>query len=288
MVFDYWFMFPIAICISTIAMGSGVGGATFFAPILILWLGVPIEVAIGIGLITEVFGFSSGVYAYRKKKLIDYKLAGSMLVISIPLALLGSFVSNWFDPNILKAILGLGLLAIAYSLLRSPAHEHRELDSGASPVDQKKIIPEGSTTLTSAEGETFVYHVCEKWFGRLVAAVGGFFTGMISTGLGELNSYFLLERCKVPSKVAVATSVFAVAFTALAAATGHMIQFLGSGPEVLYQVLSFVIFTVPGVLIGGQIGPAFSSRVPQHVLERVLGILFVLIACLTLGQLVFA
>ena len=142
-------------------------------------------------------------------------------------------------------------------------------------------------TLTSAEGEQFVYKVCEKGMGAIVAAVGGFFTGMISTGLGELNSYFLLERCKVPSKVAVATSVFAVAFTALAAATGHVIQFLGSGPEVINQVFSFVIFTVPGVMIGGQIGPAFSSRVPQHVLEKVLGILFILISALTLGQLAF-
>ena len=123
MTFEYWFMFPIAICIATIAMGSGVGGATFFAPILMLWLGVPIEVAIGIGLITEVFGFSSGVYAYSKRKLIDYKIAKNQLVISVPMALLGSFVSNWFDPNILKAILGLGLLAIAYSLLRSPHSE---------------------------------------------------------------------------------------------------------------------------------------------------------------------
>ena len=140
--------------------------------------------------------------------------------------------------------------------------------------------------MTAADGETFVYQDCGKWFGRMVAAVGGFFTGMISTGLGELNSYFLLERCKVPSKVAVATSVFSVALTALAAATGHMIQFLGSGPEVLNQVFSFVIFTIPGVIIGGQIGPAFSSRVPQHTLEKTLGILFVLIAALTLGQLI--
>lgn len=285
MTFEYWFMFPIAICIATIAMGSGVGGATFFAPILMLWLGVPIEVAIGIGLITEVFGFSSGVYAYSKRKLIDYKIAKNQLVISVPMALLGSFVSNWFDPNILKAILGLGLLAIAYSLLRSP-HSEQDDSSGQPATADKREVPPGATTLTAADGETFVYQDCGKWFGRMVAAVGGFFTGMISTGLGELNSYFLLERCKVPSKVAVATSVFSVALTALAAATGHMIQFLGSGPEVLNQVFSFVIFTIPGVIIGGQIGPAFSSRVPQHTLEKTLGILFVLIAALTLGQLI--
>jgi hypothetical protein len=31
---------------------------------------------------------------------------------------------------------------------------------------------------------------------------------MISTGLGELNGYLLLQSCRVPSKVAVATSAF--------------------------------------------------------------------------------
>lgn len=53
--------------------------------------------------------------------------------------------------------------------------------------------------------------------GRLIAGVGGLFVGMISTGLGELNGYFLLQRCRVPSKVSVATSIFVVALTALSA-----------------------------------------------------------------------
>ncbi|MCL7455516.1 MAG: sulfite exporter TauE/SafE family protein, partial [Anaerolineae bacterium] len=64
MTLDYWFMFPAAVLIATIAMASGVGGATFFSPLLILALGLPPEVAIGTGLITEVFGFASGLYAY--------------------------------------------------------------------------------------------------------------------------------------------------------------------------------------------------------------------------------
>jgi len=57
---QYWFMLPVAILIATTAMASGVGGATFFAPLFILALGLPPEVAIGTGLIPEVFGFASG------------------------------------------------------------------------------------------------------------------------------------------------------------------------------------------------------------------------------------
>ena len=84
MSFDNWFMFPISIVIATIAMSSGVGGAIFFAPILLLGLGLPPEVAIGVGLITEVFGFTSGLIAYLRRKLVDFRLAKACLLYTSP------------------------------------------------------------------------------------------------------------------------------------------------------------------------------------------------------------
>ena len=66
--FEYWFMLPTAILFATIAMASGVEGATFFAPIFILGLRLSPEIAIGSGLITEVFGFASGLTAYMRKR----------------------------------------------------------------------------------------------------------------------------------------------------------------------------------------------------------------------------
>ena len=77
MTLEYWFMLPVATVIATIAMASGIGGATFFTPFLILALKLPPEVAIGTGLITEVFGFASGVYAYARKKLKSSSLTHS-------------------------------------------------------------------------------------------------------------------------------------------------------------------------------------------------------------------
>lgn len=34
MSFAFWYMLPTAIAIATVAMASGVGGATFFAPLI--------------------------------------------------------------------------------------------------------------------------------------------------------------------------------------------------------------------------------------------------------------
>jgi uncharacterized membrane protein YfcA len=52
----------------------------------------------------------------------------------------------------------------------------------------------------------------------------------------------------------------------------------------LSLVLSLVIFTVPGVILGGQLGPWVDSRFPQRALERGLHILLLLVATLTLGE----
>jgi hypothetical protein len=61
-------MFPIAILIATTEMASGVRGAPFFLPLFIVGVGLPLEVAIATGLITEVFGFASGLYSYGHRR----------------------------------------------------------------------------------------------------------------------------------------------------------------------------------------------------------------------------
>ncbi|MFB6285314.1 MAG: sulfite exporter TauE/SafE family protein [Candidatus Bipolaricaulia bacterium] len=280
MTIEFWYMLPVAALIATVAMASGVEGATFFAPLFILGLGLSTEVAIGTGLITEVFGFASGLFAYVRKRLIDYRLGMALLIVTVPAAFLGTWIGGQVEPGILKAILAVGLFAVALSFLRSPEASDRERMDAA--IDEMWEDPE--TCLVSAEGKEHCYTVCNRTEGRTIAGVGALFMGMISTGLGEMNGYYLLQRCRVPSAVAVATSVFVVAVTALAGSAGHVAKFAQGDPEAIQTALNLTVFTVPGVLIGGQLGSAAAHRVPQKMLETGLGVLFILIAILMLGS----
>lgn len=281
---EYWFMFPVSILIATIAMASGVEGATFFAPFFLLALRLPPDVAIGTGLITEVFGFASGLLAYTRKRLIDYSLGLNLLIITIPAAILGAWASPRIAPDILKALLGVGLAAVGISFLRALSHKQVNM---LNDEIQASVPHLGNTTrLVAADGEEIEYKVCNRTEGMAISGVGALFMGLVSTGLGEMNGYFLLQRCRVPSKVAVATSVFVVAITALVAASGHLAGFMQSGGEALTTVFSLCLFTVPGVIIGGQLGSQAASRIPQRTLETGLGIIFILVALLTLGQVI--
>lgn len=113
--------------------------------------------------------------------------------------------------------------------------------------------------------------------GRSFAAIGGIFVGMISVGLAELQEYHLVARCKVPTPVAVATSIFVVVITVLVASIGHVYEFVKAGDEVLNQVLSVVLFTAPGVVIGGQIGPKLQKILPEEKMKISIAVLFIVL-----------
>jgi hypothetical protein len=277
----YWYLFPIAILIAGVANGAGIGGATFFSPLFILALGLDPKVAIGAALITEVFGFASGVSAHARARTIDWTVARLLAVVSIPAAIVGSLVAGAISPEILKLILGFGLILIAVAFLRH--RDSHEADI-AIAAGEGIVHPAIDRLLVTREGERIEYQLCRRNEGRWGAVAGGGLVGLISTGLGELNSYTLVMRCRIPTRVAVATSVAVVAMTALAASVTHLVGFVQDGGAVIDTVMSIVIFTVPGVLIGGQLGPALTRRVPEKALIRSLGILFLVVAALTLGE----
>lgn len=277
---DFWYMLPVGLLVATIAMASGVGGATFFAPLFILGLGLPPEIAIGAGLVVEVFGFGSGVYAYVQRQLIDYRIGGLLLSATVPAAIVGVVAAHYIDADILKVILGMGLFAVAVSFLQAPDEDVQ--DALEEMADEEPDSAE--TCLVTAEGEEICYTVSNTTEGRLISGVGGLFVGMVSSGLGELNGYFLLQRCRVPSSVAVATSVFVVAITALIASTGHIYQVAQGGLLGLTTMGNLLLFTVPGVVIGAQLGPAVARRVSDRAMEIGLGVLFTVTAALLLVE----
>ena len=58
----------------------------------------------------------------------------------------------------------------------------------------------------------------------LMAAVGGVLTGMISAGLPEISTTQLVVRCRIPPRVAIATSVFTLAIVAAVGAGIHALS----------------------------------------------------------------
>ena len=271
---EYWFLFPISAIIATIAMASGIGGAVFFSPLFMLALQLDAKIAVGTALITELFGFTSGLIAYIKTKLIDYHLAKNLLLFSIPFAILGLLIADYFPDVILKTIFAVGLIFIGLQLFTSWRQEEREKHEA---VHEEEFKEDYESCLIDNEGHEYRYTICNKNMGRMFAAIGGAFVSMISVGLAELQEYQLVARCKVPTPVAIATSIFVVVITLLVASAGHIYEFASGNVSDLSEVINLAIFTVPGVILGGQIGPKVQKWLPDDKTKISISILFLMI-----------
>ena len=276
---DLWYLFPVSIAVSTTAMASGVGGALFFSPLFMFVLGLEAQVAIGTALLTELFGFTSGVIAYLRNRLIDFKLGLDILKYSIPAAIIGSLISPLVPAGFLKIIFGIGIAYIGIQILRA---QYKDVSSSHQAIKDDSYT--NSTFLVDRWQRKFQYTYCNKPTARFFGFLGGLFVGFISVGLGELIDYHLVTRCKIPTPIEVATAVFTVVLTVLIASAGHFYQFFFHAPiGVLSEITGVILFTIPGVLIGGQLGPRLQKVLPETYLRLGLSVLFMLIGLLMLG-----
>ena len=101
---------------------------------------------------------------------------------------------------------------------------------------------------------------------RALAALGGAITGLTGAGLPEIVTTQLVARCRMPPRVAGATSVFVLAIAAVAGAAVHAL----AATPVWYVV----VWSIPGVIVGGTIGARVGKHVPSRLMERGLGVVF--------------
>jgi len=99
---------------------------------------------------------------------------------------------------------------------------------------------------------------------------------MVSVGIGEVT-ISKLTRKGLPIAVAAATSVLVVIVTVAFASTTLAVQLIKAGgwTAVPWDLL---VYDIPGVLIGGQIGPRLQGRIAPHVMRRAIAVLFVVLA----------
>ena len=264
----YWFMFPVSICVATTAMISGIGGAALFMPIFLLafpLLGADYMLnsavaAIAVALLTQSFGFASGFVSYYRKRLIDFKQAKPFLWLAVPTAIGGSLISHQIDPIYIRTSYGILMLALAISLIQS-------LSQNRAPAAYEK----GSRRLVDAAGVEYRYQLYTVR--KLPTATGGFLSGLLSTGIGEVVMPQLIDRGKLPIPVAAATSVMVVIVTVMSASITHIITIVNAG-GISAVPWNLVCYTIPGVIIGGQIGPRLQGKVAAKTMQKAIAILF--------------
>jgi len=284
--FQYAFMFPVMIAIATCCQLAGIGGAALLSPVLLLIFPLlgpsyPLQTAasaIASALLTECFGFASGLSGYARRGLVDWGIAFQFAVVSMPSALLGAIAASSVasNPMLLRGVYATLMIGLALylTLAEKPDEQMLKEECDISGLDDDGS---GLIQIMTADGTPYEYLPPKKgdWKSTSITAGGSGLTGLLGVGVGEVILPQLVRNCCMPIPVAAGTSVAIVVVTALTAA---VVQFLTlaslisssslSGTDDtgiisgLIEVVpwSLVQFTIPGALIGGQVAPYLASR----------------------------
>lgn len=280
----YWFMFPVSILVATMAMLTGIGGAAYFVPIF--WIVFPLlgpEYVIGdaqviaVALFTEVFGFSSGFVGYYRKQLIDFRIGRTFFPYTVVAAVTGAIIliAGWIASAYLQLLYAFMMLFVAYLLYSGAEDSGTPLPTGENSMPATAFGVERRTVDNLGNIYSYRFHP-PRAVGGLVLAFGGFLTGLVGVGIGEVTIPLLVRRYRIPVAVAAATSILVVIVTVMSASFAQFVGLMAADRGGVPWHL--ILYTAPAVVIGGQIGPRLQGVIPERTVERVIATLFAAIS----------
>ncbi len=232
---DYWFMFPIAIVVASLATGTGFGGGILFFPIFIYGLNLSVPEAVGTGMITELCGMTSAMITYTKQRQVEFDLALPMIIISFPGLVIGLHLVSSVNPAIPKTIFGVAVIFCALWVLMSIRETTKNTNAN---VLVEEIFP---------------------W--AWVPFLGGISSGMTSVGTAESVLPVLDRLLKIEIHRAIATTVVVEACVGWLATALNIYE-----GQIRWDV---AVFTTAGVIIGGRLGPMVSCLIAEKTLKLV-------------------
>jgi len=259
-------MLPIAFIIATIAMSTLVGGATFFAPIFILILKLEPSIAIAVALMTQTFGFGTGLIRYIRQKGIDYAMGFSLILITIPYSIIGSYLSTKLNPYFIRILLGFILIYIGYNLL---------IKDTVTVKRKGKIIRKFELPLNSRSNKRIQLTPEQMQKSIFRTSISSLFLGMTSAGLGEVLGFDWIKKTNANLKTIVATTVFVIAITTFVTSISHFYNLFTTNIEGLKQSMNILIFTIPGVIAGGIFGTSIIDKINQNMLLKTISIFLI-------------
>lgn len=222
---------------------AGMSAAAIIGPMLITFLGVPAYQAVGIGLASDVLASATSAWTYKKHGNLDVKNSLALLISILSMTIVGSLVASFLPEQAMSGTMQVAMIFIGLRFLLKPVTTTREQ---MAQVDKKTRLKK------SIIGGVLV----------------GFICGFVGAGGGMMLLFVLTSFLGYQMHLAVGTSVFIMAFTALTGSVSHFA--IGGFPDASCLFLC-VLFT----LIWAKIAAAIANKASAVTLNRVVGVVMI-------------
>lgn len=247
---------------------TGVGGGSLMTPILLSVFKVEPHIAIGTDLLYAAISKFCGSFVHAKKMNIVWPIVWWLALGSIPASILTNYVlSNYLSDAVhykavLTMVLGFMLMITGLSILFGRT------------IEAYFKRRSNNTNLTAREDMT--REEIGKWVSNkkilviLMGTVLGVFVTLSSVGAGAFGIMALvLMFPHLPMIRIIGSDVVHAVLLTLVAGLGHM-----SAGNVDFSLLGWLLVgSIPAIIIG----TLLSSRMPEQLIRRILGITLLLL-----------
>jgi uncharacterized membrane protein YfcA len=249
------------------SLGSmlGLGGGIFLVPLLDLGLGLPIENAKAISLVTVIATSNFVALSSAGRKAANPKLAVLLQALAVAGALAGLQVLDYVDARTHELIFAGTALLVATVMV--------------SRLNARNVLPIGITDVgllggridDPDTGAEVAYRVKRVPLVLVVTFGAGVISSLAGVGGGVLVVPALNSWCGVPMRVAAATSAVVLGVTALPAVVDYYSRGFLTMPEMAAA-------SVLGVLAGSRAGFLISARVRVRSLKILMAVILAVVA----------
>lgn len=235
----------------------GIGGALLSTPLLREMVGLSALVALATPLPATLPAAISGSFIYRKEGYLRFDVALRVLAAALPANILGAWIVQFVDGPIMMILTGIVLLYSAILFLR------------------KGMKGRAERKLAKAEGREAVEVVEEERELGVLMTIGigllsGFMSGFLAIGGGMVMVPAFVILLKMPTKQALATSLFCVAVLAIPG-------------TIIHHMNGFIDWQAAGILMVtvfpmSALGARVASRMKSRTLEMTYGVLTMVFA----------
>jgi hypothetical protein len=242
----------------------GIGGGVFLVPFLNAALGLPFNVASGVGLMT-VIATSSVVSARGAgRRVANLRLGMVLQIASSAGGLMGGVYVARLPHRALYIMFAAVTAAIAVIMVSRLDRRNVILDRSVDPG------PFGGRFFEEESGQEIVYRTRNLATAIVVSLAGGSVSGLLGIGGGILQVPALNAWCGVPLRAAAATSAVMIGVTAVASAPIYYAR----GDVVPLLAAAAVI----GVLMGSRFGFWFAERARARWLKLLMAGILTLVS----------
>jgi uncharacterized membrane protein YfcA len=238
----------------------GLGGGIFLVPVLNLGLGMSIESAMAISLVTVIATSNFVSLSTAGRKWANARLAMVLQVAAALGALAGLEMLSFISPGTREQIFGGTAFLVAGVMIARL--DFRNVLHG--PITDVGLL--GGRIDDPDTGVEVAYRVKRLPFGLGVATTAGVISSLTGVGGGILVVPALNSWCGVPMRAAAATSAVILGVTALPAAVGYYTLGYLTRPELAAAA-------VLGVLAGSRAGFWITARVKVRSLKLLMAVI---------------